>query len=273
MMKIALITSPAVHHRMAALSFQQGLRRHGIDVPLIYTTQYRRDGVKCDLMINWSARFAAKTAGSYVDYLVMERAYLEPRYEWISLGYNGLNGRADFLNKNSPSDRWDKHFAGRLQPWAPNGDYVLLTTQVPGDMSIRHLDVNYKSIIYMIKRYTDLPVYVKHHPLAHDTWNVAGAKKILPADMPIQEAIRRAKVVVTINSNSGVDAIVAGKPVINIDSGSMVWELAMQKDFSQIDNPPTPDRTQWAHDIAYCQWLPSEIESGEAWEHLKQRYK
>ena len=60
-------------------------------------------------------------------------------------------------------------------------------------------------------------------------------------------------------------------PVVNFDNGSMVWDLAM-KDLSQLNNPPTPDRTQWCNNTAYTQWLPYEIENGDAWDHLKQRY-
>jgi hypothetical protein len=88
----------------------------------------------------------------------------------------------------------------------------------------------------------------------------------------IEEAVRGAAVTVTINSNSGVDSVIAGTPVVNFDHGSMVWDLAM-KDLTQLNNPPTPDRSQWAADLAYAQWLPEEISAGHAWEHLKQRYE
>ena len=86
--------------------------------------------------------------------------------------------------------------------------------------------------------------------------------------MPIEKAISKAKVVVTINSNAGVDAALAGKPVISLDRGSMVWDIS-EHDFKNINNPKFNNRTQWCNDIAYAQWHPSELESGEAWNHLK----
>ena len=53
-----------------------------------------------------------------------------------------------------------------------------------------------------------------------------------------------------------------------MDCGSMVWDIA-ERDFTRINLPHWPDRTQWCNDIAYAQWHPTELESGEAWEHLK----
>ena len=152
-----------------------------------------------------------------------------------------------------------------------DGDHILLTTQIKGDNSINHLDVNYQKIINDIKANTDLPVYVRDHPHRRMTWGVFEKDGIADSNIPIAEACAKAKVVVTINSNSGVDATLAGTPVVNFDNGSMVWDLAM-KDLSQLNNPPTPDRTQWCNNTAYAQWLPYEIENGDAWDHLKQRY-
>ena len=90
--------------------------------------------------------------------------------------------------------------------------------------------------------------------------------------MAIEKAISKAKVVVTINSNAGVDAALAGKPVIALDQGSMVWDISAH-DFKNINSPKLNDRAQWCNDIAYAQWHPSELKSGEAWEHLKKLYE
>ena len=263
------ILSTLSHHKAPAEAFAQGLKKHGINAT-IHVGRPERAPV-CDLLVSWGLRNAMRATGRYDNFLVMERAYFEPRFEWISFGYNGLNGRADFLNKNSPSDRFEKYFSDQLKPWNTNGDYVLLTTQVRGDKSISGLNIDYNKIIKRIRANTALPIYIKHHPDRANDWpGLYGYDKELDRKLPILQAIRRAKVVVTVNSNSGVDAILAGKPVVNIDKGSMVWQLAAQNDFTQIDNPLLPDRTQWAHNLAYCQWTLNEITKGDAWDHLKQ---
>ena len=114
---------------------------------------------------------------------------------------------------------------------------------------------------------------IRDHPTRPGTQRkVEGVKnvKYLDTNMPIEKAISKAKVVVTINSNAGVDAALAGKPVISLDQGSMVWDIS-EHNFENINNPKFNDRTQWCNDIAYAQWHPSELESGEAWNHLKSK--
>ena len=74
--------------------------------------------------------------------------------------------------------------------------------------------------------------------------------------------------VVTLNSNSGVDAALAGVPVIAFDEGSMAWPVAGHKPQDAI-HPPRPDRLRWAAELAWCQWTDREFETGECWEHLR----
>ncbi len=75
-----------------------------------------------------------------------------------------------------------------------------------------------------------------------------------------------ARGVVTLSSTVGVDAVLAGKPVLAYDPISMVYDIAGHH-VEQF--PETMDREQWAHNLAYCQWTEKEIRNGEAWEHLK----
>lgn len=241
-------------HREPAKAFQEGLKRHGIHVPISKTIE------KADLTVCWGMNIARKVPGNY---LLMERAFLGDRYNWISLGYNGLNGDGDYRNQNSPSDRWDKYWS--MEDWS-SGDHILVTTQIPGDNSLEGINVDYNKIVDSL-RFLDMPIHVRTHPMRPQDWNIPNTIK---ADhtIPILEAAKRAYAVVTINSNSGVDAIVSGTPVLNYSPKSMVWDLAMKK-AEELANIRYPDRTQWGYDIAYAQWLPEEIASGEAWEHLK----
>ncbi len=258
----------AKHHVTAAETFCAGLKRHGLKGEI---SRIKEDH-KSDLVLAWGMKQARNVRGNCKkDFVLAERAYFENRYEWISLGYNGLNNRGEYYNQNSPNDRWKKHFDdGRLQPWNPKGQYILLTLQIKGDNSIRNFPVDYQKLVNDIKKATDLPVLVKDHPVRSGTWGNIVADGAFNGS--IKEAVDGAAATVTINSNSGVDSVVAGTPVVNFDAGSMVWDLAM-KDLTQLSNPPLPDRTQWAADLAYAQWLPKEIAAGDAWDHLKQRYE
>jgi len=72
---------------------------------------------------------------------------------------------------------------------------------------------------------------------------------------PLAKALAGAAVVITWNSNTAVDAILAGKNTTAADKGSMAWEVS--------------DREAWAHALAWRQFSQDELTSGFAWEHLR----
>ena len=90
---------------------------------------------------------------------------------------------------------------------------------------------------------------------------VPGVKSL---DSTLDEALGKAGLVVTYNSNSGVDAVLAGVPTYAADPGSMVWDVSSREFL-----PITPDRAIWSQRMSFTQWLPDEIENGDAWEALK----
>ena len=234
-----------------------------------------------DIAICWNTRQMDKLKryAKIKDFLIFENAYLNniqgKDKEWVSLGWNGLNGRADFCNENSPNDRWKKHFDdGRLLKYS-NGEYILIPLQIKGDQSLRFVDnkLTYQWICEEIRKYTDLPIVIKDHPTRPGSQpKVVSVPNVRYLNLrhPIEEVIKNAKVVVTINSNAGVDAILGGKPVVSLDEGSMVWDIS-DHDFTKLNVPTWYDRDQWCNNIAYAQWHPDELRSGEAWDHLKKR--
>jgi hypothetical protein len=259
-------------------NFCEGACKHGCSV--FYTKRNQieyTDLSQFDVIVHWSVRNYGRTLlKERSNVIVLENAYLNniqgPMKEWVSAGWNGLNGRADFCNENSPNDRWKRHFDdGRLLDYS-DGDYILIPLQIKSDASIQGRGFDYQSIVNEIRKFSDLPIKIKQHPTADDQWPRVLGKDIsyLNRFMPIEKAVKGAKVVVTINSNAGVDAVLAGKPVVALDKGSMVYDIAMH-DFTNLNVPKWPDRTQWCNNIAYAQWHPDELRSGEAWEHLKQK--
>lgn len=238
-----------------------GMRRHGIDPEFSDT----RSVEPCDLAVFWGHRHAdqirqQKAAGKRC--LVMERGYFGDRFEFTSLGFDGLNGRADFRNADVPGDRWARH-GFDIPPWKEGGEYVLLMGQVEGDASLAHVDIQqwYRETAEKIRATTDLPIYFRRHPLGQYPRGLG-----LPAlNADLRDELAGAACVVTFNSNSGVDAALAGVPVIACDAGSMAWPVAGHEP-GQIERP---DRTEWLHRLAYCQWTRDEFESGEAWDHLR----
>jgi len=194
-----------------------------------------------------------------LDVIVLETGYInrgDGEQHHYAAGFNGLNGRADFRNADSPGDRAAK-LNVTLRPWRKDGKHILLCGQVPWDASVDHIDFNawLRTVSYVIRETTLRPVRFRPHP------------QIAKPDMSIEEDLEDCWAVVTFNSNTAVDAAIRGVPVFASDKGSMAYSIA-NRWVEQIDDPRTPERQQWLNDLAYTQWTQDEMKQGLAWKHL-----
>ena len=181
-------------------------------------------------------------------------------------GFDGINGWADFRNKGMPSDRWDA-LGIELKPWRKNGENVILCGQVPWDASVQALDMLdwLPKTAQEIRARTQRRVVYRPHPAAREhPAHVAGCET---SSRPLAEDLAHAHCVVCYNSNSAVEAIIDGIPAIVLGNGAMS-EAVAERALDNIERPRTPDRDQWAYDLAYCQWQPQEMAEGKAWRHL-----
>lgn len=198
--------------------------------------------------------------------LIVETGYInrgvgEDKY--YAVGWDGLNGRADFKNKNSPPDRasWVQ-----MKPWRESGDHIVLCGQVPWDASVdftNHVKWLIETVA-VLQMMTKRPILFRPHPLAQLP-NITDC--IYSPSKPIAEDLEGAHVCVTFNSNSGVDSVLNGIPVYAFDVGSMVYPIA-NKLWTDLEAPKMPDRQQWLNDITHAQWLPSEMRNGDPWLQL-----
>jgi hypothetical protein len=53
---------------------------------------------------------------------------------------------------------------------------------------------------------------------------------------------------------------------------SMAWPVA-NTDLKRVEKPELPDRTAWAHALAYAQWNAWELREGVAWARLRPHAK
>lgn len=220
-----------------------------------------------DLLVIWGIRrqdaiARQKAAGGEV--LVLERGYLGDRFSWTSASFGGgLNGRGIFRGPFEDGSRFEKHFGHLMQDWKQGGDYALLIGQVPGDMSIRTVDIEafYQQSAKALRKHGFPDVRFRSHPKAGHSRGAAGITRI---GGTLAEAMAGASVVMTFNSNTGAEAVLFGKPLIAMDEGSMAWPVAGH----QVTEIIRPDRTAWAHRLAWCQWTKDEMLSGECQEAI-----
>ena len=266
-MEITIHYSSSLSHQIQwANALFKGFKSHGESVRVVKGYE----PTECDLAVFWGhSRVKDRIIQAVRHYLVMERWYYGPDFQQISLGFDGLNGRANFLNQDSPPDRREK-WGPELKPWSPEGDYYLVVGQVQADNSCNHVNMRawYDAKIEDLRQRYDLPVVFRPHPKAL-AQTVKGAHV---SNNTLEVDLAGAKGVGTFSSTVGVDALIAGKPVLAYDPISMVYDIAGHHvDFFEWE-PQRLGRQQWANNLAYCQWSEEEIEAGEAWEHLRRIY-
>lgn len=256
------------HHSKWGKAFAAGVRAHGGKARIVE----KYNPIDCELAVFWGHhaakdRIKENQRSRGLHYLVMERGYFVDRFEYTSLGYDGLNGEADFLNVNSPPDRWEPH-CHLMKPWVPSGEAVLLIGQVKGDNSCNHVDLDswYKEIVEDVKG-RGLPIKFRPHPQTRAPTSPPTAHMQIGE---LEACLDMAALVITLSSTVGVDSLLAGRPTVAMDPISMAYGVAARTIQEGLDMTEAPDREQWARDLAYAQWTKEEIASGEAWEHLRE---
>jgi hypothetical protein len=256
-MRIVIHTSQTLGHQSEhAKAMQAGLARHGLLAKIVQNN----DSEACDIAICWGWKRGQRILpGRPV--LVMERGYVGDRFHWTSLGWNGLNGRADFrLPDEIDGRRWDRHFAHLMQDWRSGGRSVVVMGQVIGDAALGNVNFVHwiNDTIAQLRDRTAMEVVFRPHPLG-------GRFRVNApiADGPLADVLAEAAAVVTWNSNSGVDAVLAGVPTVTMDQGSMAWPVT---DHELTATPQRHERQSWAERLAWCQWTLDEIADGTAWE-------
>ncbi len=206
--------------------------------------------------------------------LIIEVGFLK-RDKYYSLGWNSIVNFGQYNNHNMSSDRWDKLNIEIKNNKINNNGYILLCGQVPWDTQLQH--INYKKWIYdivqEIKKYTSRQIVYRPHPKQSPKNNMAILNipdTINSVKKNLYDDFKESFVVVSLNSNSLLEALIEGIPIFAFDKGSPIYDIANQ-DLSNIENPKFPEddiKKQKLHDIAYMQWNKEELENGEALNHI-----
>lgn len=182
-----------------------------------------------------------------------------------------------FWNNPDPS-RWKKISADlnlSLKDWRTKGKYILITTQRNGGWSMGGIDVVewLKTTIANIRKHTDRPILVRGHPGdKHAKRYLASIPHKVSTSEKLTQDLAKAWCTITYNSSPGVASAIEGVPVFVTDPNpkiSQAYEVA-NTDLSQIENPQLFERQQWVEKLCMCHWNFDEINSGEAWQHMKQ---
>lgn len=201
------------------------------------------------------------------DTIILETGYINRgsgKDNHYSVGLNGINGRADFRNKNSPYDRVEK--LGIIMGEWRSGDHIVICGQVPWDASVDfsdHIDWLEKTARAIFLK-TDRNIIFRPHPLC----KLNPITGTVYSTRSLENDLRNAHCCITFNSNSGVEAVIDGVPTFTFDEGSMAYGVTSHS-LDDIETPLRPDRTQWLANLCYAQWTAEEMRNGETWDHLR----
>jgi len=248
----------------------------GIPNSILYPLE---DGyVDCDIAVifgMWKKSYPSPTKQAVLErhsgtsLLVVEQAFVRRGAYW-SMGWGGINGNAEFrVDAATPLDRW-RLIGVRAQQWERNrpGQPFVVCGQVPWDVTVQDTDHPawcVAAVNHFYKR--GVPVMFRPHPRLLPDWQ-KHYPNIPPVPIsvgPLRHALQQARALVTWNSNTGVDGVVNGIPVIACDRGSRAWAVSSH---SLDDKLSFPARTTWLAGIGYSQWSLGEIRAGLAWQHL-----
>lgn len=272
-MRIAAFCAPAGHYRPLMQALINGMQSAGDEV---FPAVNARSVPPCDVYLCWGWRRGKdfRRVNPKTPILVMERGYVGDRFHWTSLGWNGLNGRAIFPKPRETDcvARYVKEF-GQLTPWrvaqglgVGRSGYALILGQVQGDQAC--IDVNlayqYRGWAQVLQR-SGWKVRYRPHPKA--LRQNSGLPSRCWVQGTLAEDLAGAAFTVSWNSNASVDSVLAGVPSVTLDKGAMAWAVTSH----DINNPVTmPARTEWAAQLAWCQWQPAELSDGTAWRAVRE---
>lgn len=258
---------------MVAKSMALGMKRCGVRADLKASATY--NGVpQHDVAIFYG--FGGGLRRVFEDYRRKRRAF------YIDLGYWGRRKRTRWdgyhkivLNSRHPTDYMQRRVHGPerfhqfgipIQPWREGGDHIIVAGMSAKAAAAEGFRAEQweRTAIAKLRQLTNRPIIYRPKP----NWD--GARRIdgsrMDCETPLAEALRNCHAVVTHHSNVGVDAVLAGVPVISADG---VATLMGSRRLDDVLNPPMPDgREQWAADLAWTQWTMEEMERGDCYRYL-----
>lgn len=202
--------------------------------------------------------------------VVLEIGSIQRGVTW-KVGVNGVNRDAYFSPGGHDNVRANQ-LGLKLSPWRRNnnGPIIICTqhskSQQWADMP--KIQIWLYDTIRQIRSRTDRKIIIRPHPRSpltdfENTFsNVAVEipRKLAGTYDSFDYQCKHAWAVINWSSNPAIEAAITGIPVF-VGPSSLAWEVANHS-LETIDDPLTPDRTQWLNDYAHTEYTIEEISQG-----------
>jgi hypothetical protein len=199
--------------------------------------------------------------------IVLEVGMLQRGQTW-KMGINGT-GSAAFYGHGIDLQRPQKLNLGS-KPWRESGEDIVIALQ-------RHdseqwagqpaVDTWLKQTVDHLREHTQRPIVIRSHP-RQEVVVLPGCIIDKPLHMPntyddfdFDRVLNNAWAVVNWNSGPGSQAVVSGVPAF-VGPTSLAAPVA-NLDWSQIESPARPDRSEWLINLSHTEWTCAELATGQ----------
>lgn len=203
-------------------------------------------------------------------------------HRYLRYSFNGVfPATGIYCNEEPGEENWRnirRDYDMDLQPWRQSGDHILICLQRPRGWSMRGQDLMswLDTTFARIRQHSDRPIRLRWHP---GDWKnyPAGVDfsglgvTMSPQHRHITEDLKNCWAMVCHNSTPSSVAVIQGIPAfITDDPGYCQAGDVANTDFSRLESPLMPDRSQWIKKLAQCHWSFADLQSGRCWAHMRQ---
>jgi len=231
------------------------------DIPVIWSLLWHGRMIKNNIVWN-NFRQQNKNV------LVIEVGGIKRNHTW-KVALNGINRSANFGPKQNDGTRASQ-LGLTVKPWRTHGDHILICLQHDKSEQWKNMPTleNYVlETVQKIRQYTNRKIIVRSHPrcllpaqLRLDNVFYETPKQIENTYDDFDLNFNNSWAVISWSSNPGIHAVMNGIPAF-VGEQSLAYDVA-NHDFSTIETPNMPDRTQWLNDYAHTEWTVEEISEG-----------
>lgn len=213
------------------------------------------------------------------------------QHDWYRVGLNGfLNGQDAFDNEIDHLHCNTVISQLGLDVWPGWRDHrtgdILLLTQLPGDASVRGVDMAQWILhcLQQIRSHTDRAVRVRLHPALSAKGRQELLRDLAPVllsnytnvtwwsglDHTLDQDLDQCGICVTYSSGSAIDAVLRGVPTITMDEANMAYALCSHfiEDMSDPRLASHEEIVQWMQMLANNQYSQRQIRTGALWHRL-----
>jgi len=260
--------------RTIADAAYKGLRAVGDKPRILDSTLY--NGVRSDYAVFYGLAcgldkifedYKANATAIYVD-LGYWRRRISSRYDgYHKMSINSRHPTAYFQNHKHDPQRF-KDLRLSVKPWKETGEVILIAGM--SQKAARAEGLNHqaweRAALASIQAKSKRLVIYRPKPNCMRSYPLQGAR--FDKKTPLAAMFSNCHALVTRQSNTAVDALLAGIPVFcELGPASVMG----QSDLSKIESPIYPeDRQRFVEDIAWCQFKTAEIAAGLPFRHFKE---